>query len=122
LLIAFIRGDEEAIKLIEKMKNKGEILSTTWINSCEIFKGAYSTGSSRSVLAVHNLLSSLEIFLPTPSTSELYAQIYSKLRHSGKLIGDFDIMIAAICIENNLTLVTRDKDFSNISGMSVKYW
>ncbi len=116
-----MKGEIEAVEFISKAHDKGEKLATTWINSCELFKGAYIISDVKTIIKIHNLLSSLDVLFPTPATSELYAQLYSKVRRSGKPIGDFDLIIAAICIENGLTLATKDKDFKGIANLTTIY-
>ena len=51
------------------------------------------------------------------------AHVYVDLRKKGFTVGDDDIFIAAFCIYNGFTLVTRnEKDFENISGMKYVNW
>ena len=51
------------------------------------------------------------------------AHIYVELRKKGFTVGDDDIFIAAFCLYNGYTLVTRNsKDFENISGMKHENW
>ena len=51
------------------------------------------------------------------------SQIYIKLKQNGQLIGDADILIAAYCIANGYTLVTKNiRDFSRIDGLKYVDW
>ena len=122
ILIDFIRGEEDAVNYIRKIKDKGEELATTWVNSCEILKGAYSRGEPQEISGIHNLLNSLYVLLPTIGTSELYAQLYSRLKHKGKIIGDFDLIISSIAIENDVVLISCDKDFESVSELKIEKW
>ena len=57
------------------------------------------------------------------STWEIAIQVYKTLRQKGFTIGEMDILIAAICLENDLILVTNNtKDFSNIDGLRLENW
>jgi predicted nucleic acid-binding protein len=39
------------------------------------------------------------------------------------IVGDFDIMIASIAIQNDLILATRNyKDFQNITSLKIEKW
>ena len=54
---------------------------------------------------------------------DMAAQIYIELRQSGQLIGDADILIAAYCLINDCTLVTRNNnDFMRVSGLKLVNW
>lgn len=51
-----------------------------------------------------------------------YGKIKSSLRKKGSPIPENDIWIAAIALRHNLTLVTRDKHFNEITGLKLKNW
>ena len=51
------------------------------------------------------------------------AEIYIKLKQKGQLISDADILIAAYCLVNNYTLVTRNEDdFNRIDELRFVNW
>ena len=51
------------------------------------------------------------------------AHIYVNLRQKGFSAGDDDIYIAAFCVINGYTLITRNtKDFINIDGLNIEDW
>ncbi len=65
----------------------------------------------------------LNIIPITIESSNKSAQIYSELRKNGNIIDDVDILIAGICITNNLVLVTNnEKHFSKIKELEIKNW
>ena len=54
---------------------------------------------------------------------EKSADIYIMLKQKGQLIGDVDILIAAYCIINDYTLVTRNiSDFKRIDNLNFVSW
>lgn len=122
ILIAFARGMEDAIAWIQSHRDGGDILATTWINSCEFLRGAYIRKDQKQILEARNLLSSLFVFLPTIGTSELYAQIYARLKNEGKMVNDFDILIAAIAAENDAVFVSCDTGFEKITELKLEKW
>ena len=59
----------------------------------------------------------------TPEMWVKSAHIYVDLRKKGFTVGDDDIYIAAFCLLNGHTLVTRNtKDFENIAGLRQVNW
>jgi len=49
--------------------------------------------------------------------------IYEELYHKRLTVGELDILIAAICHENNYTLVTdNEKHFKDIDGLNYENW
>ena len=50
-------------------------------------------------------------------------RVYVELYRKGFTVGELDILIAAMCLEHNLILVTNNtKDFTNIDGMTIEDW
>lgn len=55
-------------------------------------------------------------------TAVHYGEIIASLYKKGKPIPVNDVWIAASAIQHGLTLITRDKHFSEIAGLSIKSW
>lgn len=54
---------------------------------------------------------------------EYSSNIYAALRKKGMIIDDVDILIAGICMANDLVLVTNNnKHYSNIDGLKIENW
>ncbi len=54
------------------------------------------------------------ILLPRRDTAEHYAKLFVQLKRAGTPIPDNDIWIAALALEHDLTLITRDQHFERI--------
>lgn len=54
------------------------------------------------------------VLLPSRETAEHYARIFVQLRRAGTPVPDNDLWIAALVLENDLVLVTRDRHFERI--------
>ena len=61
----------------------------------------------------------IDILLPTAETAEFYAQTCGALRKQGTLIPTNDIWIAALALEHDLTLDTRDRHFRHVPGLKL---
>ena len=61
--------------------------------------------------------------LPIFTSLDIYATEKARLRKSGTPTGDFDLLIGATSIFNNLTLVTKNtSDFKRINGIVIEDW
>lgn len=58
------------------------------------------------------------VLLPSRETVEHYARIFVQLRQAGTPIPDNDLWIAALVLEHDLTLITRDRHFEQIPQLS----
>jgi predicted nucleic acid-binding protein len=50
------------------------------------------------------------------------SEIYANLKRRGRLLPDADILIAAVAMTYNLTLVTADSHFDRIEDLKVENW
>lgn len=82
----------------------------------ELSQGIKST-KDRS--AVMDALKSLDYLEMTNSLWLKAGDLSSTLRKAGKTIPFSDILIAAIAMENNLSVVTIDKHFREVKGLDV---
>ena len=93
-----------------------------------IVVGELMFGAEKSVRVVENVAKvsdfakSVQVFEVSEATASLYGGLKQQLRTAGKPIPDNDLWIAATAIERHLVLVTRDKHFESIPGLTVETW
>lgn len=123
LLIAILRGKEEARQKVVELDEEGKA-STTAINAFEVFFGANrSQRIKENVKETSKLLERLVVFPLDISCSRKAAEISAKLASKGETIDYRDTMIAAIAIENDLMLVTRNRaHFRRIRDLKTEFW
>ena len=123
LLISILRGKEEARKTVAELDEEAKG-ATTSINAFEIFFGANkSERKNENVREAAKLFERLMVLPLDLSSSQRAAQISATLAVSGEAIDYRDAMIAAITMENNLTLVTRNKaHFKRVKGLKIEEW
>ena len=51
-----------------------------------------------------------------------FAEIFRELRASGRMLAQFDLLIAAVARQSQLTLLTADQDFQVVRGLVVENW
>ena len=56
----------------------------------------------------------VDVLLPGRETAEQYARIFVQLRRAGTPVPDNDLWIAALVLEHDLVLITRDRHFERI--------
>ena len=56
----------------------------------------------------------VRVLLPSRETAEHYARLFVQLKRSGTPVPDNDLWIAALALEHDLCLVTRDRHFEYI--------
>ena len=83
----------------------------------EIKAGFYGgSQQDRNEVLLSKLLSktTVDVLLPSRNTAEYYARLYVQLKRAGTPIPDNDLWIAALALEHDLRLITRDQHFRRI--------
>ncbi|PSB33681.1 PIN domain-containing protein [Stenomitos frigidus] len=99
------------------------------IRLCSVVKAELYDGAYRSSMREQNLATLGRLFnqfssLPLDDQAALLAgHIRFQLTASGTSIGPHDVLIAAISLANNLTLVTHNtQEFARVAGLSLEGW
>jgi len=107
------RGDAE---LAERLGTSEEI----WIPLIVLgeIKAGFQGGTQRrrNEVLLNRLLAkpTVDVLLATRETAEHYARLFVQLKRAGTSVPDNDLWIAALVLEHNLFLITRDLHFEQI--------
>ena len=115
----YLGAHAHAIQLLSSFAK--DDLSISLITYGEIYEGIhFGRDSQKTTDVFQRFLRSVVILPPTEPIMQHFARIRGELRRTGKIIGDFDILIAATAIQHNLTLVTRNiKDYQRIPDLNM---
>jgi tRNA(fMet)-specific endonuclease VapC len=83
----------------------------------EIKAGFYGgTRGQRNEILLQELLANetVDVLLPGRETAEHYARLFVQLKRAGTPVPDNDLWIAALALEHDLLLITRDQHFERI--------
>ncbi|MDR1739296.1 MAG: type II toxin-antitoxin system VapC family toxin [Bacteroidales bacterium] len=63
------------------------------------------------------------VVLPIFPALDVYSREKARLKTKGKILDDFDLLIGATAIANNLTIVTKNvSDFNRLDGIDIDDW
>lgn len=86
----------------------------------ELYNGVYKCQNPiKEEEKVECLLKLAQILYPSKTTAKYYGKILAKLEKQGHRIPSNDIWIAAIALEYDLKLLTRDIHFERVEGIKV---
>lgn len=89
----------------------------------ELYYGAgFSSQVAKNTQDIKKITERYPLLSIDEDTTIIYGSIKTGLRKKGKPIPENDIWIAAMAIQNDLALVTRDNHFSEIEGLSLIAW
>jgi tRNA(fMet)-specific endonuclease VapC len=124
VLVALIRKDEIAMNELRAEAERGSTVSTTMINLCELYAGAYgSKALQKELQRVQDLLSHMTILDLDVGSTKRYGELANDDSLKREQIGDFDLIIASIVLQQNEKLITRNlKHFNRVPGLVVERW
>jgi len=115
--VDFCRGKEDVVKQVQE----AERIYLPFVTLGELRAG-FECGNSRTKneRALTRFLNSprVRILYADGQTTHHYAKIYAQLRTQGTPIPTNDIWIAALMMQHDLPLATRDPHFDNISQLA----
>lgn len=90
----------------------------------ELYYGAYKSARRETNLALLETLFSDFLSLPFDGeAARIFGDIRADLARKGKIIGPYDLQIAAIALANDCVLVTHNTgEFSRIAGLKLEDW
>lgn len=93
------------------------------ITRYEILRGLKAKGAEEQARRFQERCLDSDILPLSDTVVVQAAEVYAKLRRSGELINDADILIGATALVNDLVLVTENPaHFERISGLVVTSW
>jgi predicted nucleic acid-binding protein len=121
--LAFRRDVEEDVAQVQALKvalANGELVVTTGLVLQELLQGFNGPKASAELLARFR---DIPLLSPTRETHIAAAALRNHCRRNGVQAGTVDALLAQLCIENELILLTTDNDFSYIARFSdLKLW
>ena len=120
IMIGLQRGDQRVKKEIESLSRI--FPATPLITFLNIFE--YIVGISRLTkrkAQAMELLENFDIVNTTAKTAEVMASLRLKYDKRGMRLSLSDLLIAGLAVENDMVLVTSDKDFGVIKELKVKF-
>jgi tRNA(fMet)-specific endonuclease VapC len=119
-MIALLKGSSDTVDKVSELVKKGEPIATTIITAYELLKGAYiSSRREENLSDVRAALSNIQVLDLSPEACEEAANIHCELKKSGKLISEFDVLIASIAKTNNEAILTIDQHFRSVKGLEL---
>ena len=120
ILIGLQRGDQVVKREIESLSRLFPATpSITFLNIFEYLVGIRIL-TKRKAQAI-KLLENFDVINTTAKMAEVMASLRSKYDKRGMMLSLSDLLIAGLAIENDMVLVTSDKDFEVIKELRVKF-
>lgn len=119
IVIAFLAEDPAVIRHLTEER----AIFVPSIALGELYYGTYKSSRVVANLArIDELAESNVVLACDTATAKQYGETKNALRMKGRPIPENDIWIAALAIQHRLTLVSRDKHFTETEGLLIETW
>jgi len=101
-----------------------EALSISAVTLAELRYGAdCSAQPDANHRAIDDFVSGVDVLAVDADIARAFGEIKAQLRRLGNLIEDFDLLLAATALTNNLTLITNNTaHFGRVGGLTLDNW
>jgi len=119
--IYFLKGQFDLHQKIENVDVENCFISE--ITIAELKYGVEKSNQVQKNKATLERFQNKFTILPIFNALDFYAQEKARLKVKGKSLDDFDLLIGATAVSNNLILVTRNvSDFERLSKIEIEDW
>lgn len=118
-IIDHLNGVEAITKKLEKLTPSG--ICTSIISIAELYEGVYgSRDYEASRDALETFLEGIAVLSIDKEICKIFGRERNKLCKQGNVIGDFDLLIASMCLRHELILLTNNKNhFERIDSLRI---
>lgn len=121
ICIYFLKGLFELHNKIEEAGIESCFISEITVAELK-FGAENSSNPTKNHETIDKFLSKFTI-LPIITSLDIYAKEKTRLRKKGKPLDDFDLLIGATTVSNNLILVTKNvSDFDRLDNIKIDDW
>jgi tRNA(fMet)-specific endonuclease VapC len=118
-IVIAIFADEA--KVLRKLRRATVFLPVTVAGEL-IFGALKSTRVEKNVARIDEFVSANSVLFCDLETAQEYGKIKAELRRKGRPLPENDIWIAAIAVQFDLTLISRDDHFREIDDLKLTKW
>jgi tRNA(fMet)-specific endonuclease VapC len=118
-VINHLRGAERVTGKLEELADSGLALSI--VSLAELYEGVYrSTDPAKAEKSLNVFLTAVTVLGINGAVCRIFGRERARLRKEGRLIGDFDLLIASTCLYHNLILLTDNvREFKRVEGIKL---
>jgi len=115
VLIDLIKGRKGAENAVSRFTH----LSISHVVLGELLLGAHKASQAQERDKILNALEGISILNGNTLTAAIYAEMRFELEKQGNIIPQNDIWIAAVSLQANVPLITRDEHFRRVPKLKV---
>jgi tRNA(fMet)-specific endonuclease VapC len=119
VIVAFLTEDQQ---VQERLDAVPELLIPMVVMGELYYGAAHSGRPQQNVAMIETFARSCVLLGIDVETAQLYGSLKAEQRTKGRPLPENDLWIAACARQHNLVLVTRDRHFDQVAGLSTEIW
>ena len=121
--IAFLKGFDKSLGVRIERTASDQVVTCSIVRA-ELLHGAEKYGNRDArVQLIDQTIEPYKSFAFDDAAAAKYAGVRHSLEVIGKSIGPYDLQIAAICLANDLVLVTGNtREYTRVGGLTLEDW
>jgi len=122
-LSAYLDDREGLSVRIDSAISAGKRFGVCLPTLCEFRAGIrVSRFRQRNMKRLEQALAVFRVWPVDDATIARYAELYADLRSRGRMLGQFDLLIAAVARRHKLVVLTADADYDVVEGLRIRNW
>jgi tRNA(fMet)-specific endonuclease VapC len=119
-VIHYLNGREDIVNRLHTLRPSGLGLSVVAL--AELYEGVYhSRDPDKDEQGLSDFLRGVTVLGIDEETARIFGRARGRLRSTGQIIGDMDLLIATTALQYNLTLLTNNRrHFDRINGLRIE--
>lgn len=123
IVSALLRGDQVVRQRLEEATRAGKAVQLTALAYYESKRGLLRAGLTSKLHRFGNFCRTFGVLYLDQASLDVASEIWARLSRTGQVIEDADILMAAIAITNDVTLVTdNEAHFGRIGDLVWENW
>lgn len=107
-IIDHFNGIDPVTRRLDEMRPAG--LAVSIVSVAELYEGVlYSQNPTKSKAVLQRFIDGVSVLPIDEEVCEVFGRERGRLRPRGRVIGDFDLLIASTCLRHDLTLCTNNR-------------
>ncbi|NQT52325.1 type II toxin-antitoxin system VapC family toxin [bacterium] len=117
--IDYLAGVPQVVASIQSVDPGSLFISV--VSVAELYEGVYRAEETvRELERVRGLLAGLHVLTVDGETARIFGEQRARLRREGRLIDNFDLLIAATCLQHGFRILTGNvSHFERIEGLQI---
>lgn len=118
-IIDFLKGKKEVVQRMNSLADNG--LAISIISLAELYEGIYASDNpEKQMEGLNSFLTDMTVLGINDEIAKIFGKQRAILRKNGRLIDNFDLLIATTSLYYNLTLMTNNiSHFNRIKGLKM---